>query len=244
MKCVQQGRPCAKHAICIISPTSCKNDEVSVTITISILPILNLFEVVKRPTLPATWGVETCLVPRSTCHIRHSQDPSQLLNVSWAPGDTSDHSYFDSTSLRGRKCLYVPFHSPCVYLAQNRHSVSVGWRALSHGELIPSSAESRSHVLSSSPVFSRLFLCGIGVWGEVIWWWQVSVHIYTKSLVYTHACTVKSRMVRIFSQESRDFEQSASWGEELRVSSQALTCLFLKEQLSLQELSWGALSSE
>lgn len=72
-----------------------KMDEVSVTITISILQTktLNLFEVVKRPHSPLPGGGDLSGSPGLPATSPHSQDTSQLLTVSWVFGDTSDHSY-------------------------------------------------------------------------------------------------------------------------------------------------------
>lgn len=86
-----------------------KMDEVSVTITISILPILNLFEVVKRPHSPLPGGGDLSGSPGLPATSRHSQDPSQLLNVSWVSGDTSDHSYSTPRVLEAGSASMSPF---------------------------------------------------------------------------------------------------------------------------------------
>lgn len=71
----------------------------------------------------------------------------------------------------------------------------------------------------------------------------LSPHIHQESGLYSHLQCQEAGRSGFSAKNPETWVQSACWGEELRVSSQA-TCLFLKEQVSLQELSRGALSSE
>lgn len=220
-----------------------KMDELSVTITISILPILNLFEVVKRPHSPLPGGGDLSGSAGLPATSPHSQDPSQLLTVSWVSGDTSDHSYSTPRVLEAGSASMSPFY--VRYLAQNRHSVSVCWRLITWGTHSELCFWEPSHMLSVFTSFQQALSLRNWVSGEVIWWWHVWVHTYTKSLVYTHTCSVKRQDGQDFQPRIQRLRFSRpagvrSWECPLRL----WTCLFLKEQLSLQELSWGALSSE
>ena len=84
---------------------------VSVTITISILQmkILNLFEVVQRPHSPLPGGGDLSGSPGLPATSPHSQDPSQLLTVSWVSGDTSDHYYSTPRVLEAESASMSPF---------------------------------------------------------------------------------------------------------------------------------------
>ena len=84
---------------------------VSVTITISILQmkILNLFEVVQRPHSPLPGGGDLSGSPGLPATSPHSQDPSQLLTVSWVSGDMSDHYYSTPRVLEAESASMSPF---------------------------------------------------------------------------------------------------------------------------------------
>lgn len=199
MKCVQQGRPCAKHAICIISPASRKNgwgqcNHHNFHFTNEDTESLWGCE---TPTLPVTWGWRPVWVPRSTCHIPSLSGHFPTSNCVLGLWRHIWSFLLDSTCLRGRKCLYVPYYSPCsAWHRTDSKSLLNEW---SHGEPIPSSAfERRVICCQSSPVFSRLLFYGIG-FQEKSFDGGNSESTHTPSLVCTQTCPVKR-------QDGQDFQ--------------------------------------
>lgn len=180
------------------------------------MKILNLLEVVQRPHSPLPGGGDLSGSPGLPATSPYSQDPSQLLTVSWVSGDTSDHYYLTPRVLEAGSASTSPFIPRAVPGTEQTLSKSL-LKEWSHGEPILSSAfERRVICCRSSLVFSRLFLYGIGFQEKSFDdGMSESTHTPRVWFILTPAVS-RGRKVRIFSQESRDLGAVGllGWGAE------------------------------
>ena len=79
-----------------------------------------------------------------------------------------------------------------------------------------------SHELSVFTSFQQALTLWNWVSGEVIWWWQFWVYTYTEFGLYSHLHCQEAGWSGFSAKNPETWVQSASWGEELRVSFQAL----------------------
>lgn len=223
MKCVQQGRPCAKHAICIISPASRKNgwgqcNHHNFHFTNEDTESLWSCE---TPTLPVTWGWRPVWVPRSTCHIPSLSGHFPTFNCVLGLWRHIWSFLLDSTCLRGRKCLYVPFYSPCsTWHRTDSKSLLNEWSHSFRALLLRDESWAVSlHQFSAGSYFMELGFRRSHLMVAIL-----SLHIHWVWFVLTPALS-RGRMVRIFSQESRDLGavSQLGWGAESVLSGSGLT---------------------